>query len=396
MNFGFAALLILAAFVNSISTKEYIRGCYYTNWSQYRRGVWKFSPENIEPGLCTHIFYAFAEMGDDFKIKSVERNDEDVNGVRGLYSRVNSIKNKQSDLKTLLSFGGYLFSQSNGPLMRQMLDNVDNRRIFVKSALDFVRLHKFDGFDFNWYPDGETKESFAKLVKEFRESIESEVASSGNQSRLLLTAAVPPFVDQIEAGYDGKSLAHSLDWMNVMAFDYHGGWENQTGFNTPMFDRDGDGVSINSTFTHLVEKQRVPKNKLVMGYATYGRGWILPSTSEPNSIPAPAIGPSPTQMFTLADGFASYFEICNLIEKDNFTQGFDELQEVPFVFKDGVWIAYDNPRSYIEGLDWLIENDYAGAFVWSFDLDDFIGQCSSSNGTYPLIKTIRSKLANKE
>jgi chitinase len=386
--------LLLAAFVNSISTKEYVRGCYYTNWSQYRSEIWKFMPENIESGLCSHIFYAFASMGDDFKLKHVEANDVDGNGTAGLYSQVNSLKANQTDLKTLLSFGGYLFSQSNGPLMRKMLESVDNRKVFIDSAIAFVRLHKFDGFDFNWFPEADTKDGFVKLVKEFREAIDAE-AKVGDLPRLLLTAGVPPQVNRIEAGYDGKALAESLDWMNVMAFDYHGSWENKTGFNTPMFDRDGDGISINSTFAHLIEKQEIPKDKLVMGLATYGRGWTLPSTSLPNSIPSPAEGPSPAQPFTLAEGTAAYFEICKLIEKDNFTESFDDVQKCPFIFKDGVWIGYDNQRSYEEELSWLIEKDLRGAFVWALDMDDFNGHCSSSNGTYPLVKTVRSKLVKE-
>ena len=49
--------------------------CYYTNWAQYRNGPGRFYPENIDPNLCTHINYAFAELRDGV-IVPYEWNDE--------------------------------------------------------------------------------------------------------------------------------------------------------------------------------------------------------------------------------------------------------------------------------------------------------------------------------
>ena len=43
--------------------------CYYANWSIYRPGVAKFTPENINPFLCTHLIYAFAGMNKDYELK---------------------------------------------------------------------------------------------------------------------------------------------------------------------------------------------------------------------------------------------------------------------------------------------------------------------------------------
>lgn len=39
--------------------------CYYTNWSWYRPGLGKYTPEDIDPTLCTHIVYGFAVLSND-------------------------------------------------------------------------------------------------------------------------------------------------------------------------------------------------------------------------------------------------------------------------------------------------------------------------------------------
>ena len=39
--------------------------CYYANWAVYRQGDAKFTPQNINPYLCTHLIYAFGGLGKD-------------------------------------------------------------------------------------------------------------------------------------------------------------------------------------------------------------------------------------------------------------------------------------------------------------------------------------------
>lgn len=36
--------------------------CYYTNWSAHRPGDGRFSIDDIDPSLCTHIIYSFANV----------------------------------------------------------------------------------------------------------------------------------------------------------------------------------------------------------------------------------------------------------------------------------------------------------------------------------------------
>ena len=61
----------------------YKRVCYFTNWAQYRPDEGKFTPENIDPSLCTHIIYAFAIIKDK-TMKPFEWNDDKTEYSEGM------------------------------------------------------------------------------------------------------------------------------------------------------------------------------------------------------------------------------------------------------------------------------------------------------------------------
>ena len=36
--------------------------CYFENWAQYRPGVQRMVPSDIDANLCTHVLYSFAQV----------------------------------------------------------------------------------------------------------------------------------------------------------------------------------------------------------------------------------------------------------------------------------------------------------------------------------------------
>lgn len=39
--------------------------CFVTNWAYYRKHGTKFTPDYVDPKLCTHIVYAYASLNPD-------------------------------------------------------------------------------------------------------------------------------------------------------------------------------------------------------------------------------------------------------------------------------------------------------------------------------------------
>ena len=62
--------------IQSIYITGYKRVCYYSNWSQHRQGTARFVPSDIDPFLCTHLVYSFAELPFGiFELTKWELND---------------------------------------------------------------------------------------------------------------------------------------------------------------------------------------------------------------------------------------------------------------------------------------------------------------------------------
>lgn len=107
-------------------------------------------------------------------------------------------------LKFAKKSGGWSFGTER---FKSMSSNKYNRRLFIFSAMDYLRERNFDGLDLDWeFPRGpEDKKNFVELLKELREAFEAE-AREKKEKRLLLTAAVSAGAETIRGGYDVPAI----------------------------------------------------------------------------------------------------------------------------------------------------------------------------------------------
>ncbi|CAD5233429.1 unnamed protein product [Bursaphelenchus xylophilus] len=344
-----------------------IRGCYLTNWAQYRPQPGKWTMDKYEAGVCTHIFYAFAKADAQGNVAPTEPNDLTTG-----YKSLQALKQKDRGLKTILSFGGATFAG-----FPALVASDASRRGFARKLVDFAKHHGFDGVDIDWeFPSGAQKHGFTELIKAVK-------AAAGHG--FLVTAALSPNAEHAEQIYEFAALKDALDLVTVMAYDFHGSWDKVTGHNAPL---KGEGKFTVDYLTQFYKKH-FPANKIVLGIPTYGRGWTLAS-GNPNQGPGShAPSPSPAFPATRTAGIAAYYEVCQLARKGGKVS-FDNKAEVPYVQQGNHWYSYDDGKSVGLKAHYARENGLAGVFVWTLDFDDFENVCNK--GKFELLKTIKNVL----
>lgn len=401
--YGLTCLLLFIV-ASEVNTFKII--VYYTNWAQYRQCN-KFFPESIEPIVdkVSHINYAFAKFDTSGNVFPIEWNDcpqgtwpgcQGPNSPNSMFDRMFKLKQKNPNLKIMISIGGWSWGGTiTCPTFSGMASNPTSRSNFVRQAIQFSRNFGFNGIDIDWeYPgaidlgcSANDPENYISLISELRSAIEQDAVSNRTAAKLLLSVASPAARERIST-MKLSSVVQFLDHVNVMAYDYHGSWDQKTGVNAPIRKHPTDlypDFNINTTI-QIYNQFGINKSKLVLGMPTYGRTWKV---NPPNfSIGAPASGPGERGQCSGEPGFLTYYEIKQLIAS-GFTSSFDDTTQTPYAYSStgSTWVSYDNEQSLNKKADLIKQHNWGGAMFWSLDLDDF------SNG-YPLISTVINSLNN--
>jgi len=339
-----------------------------------------FLLSDIDLDLCTHLTYA--TVGMNSKTWTLRPSSEELDVINGTYKHFNDLKMRNPNLKTMICTSGAGHTEHSG--FTRLVADPEKRKTFTESVVDLLNKYDFDGFDIDWeYPGPLQKDDFMMLLKEMREAFDNNQGK-----RLLLSAAVGHNPATVDGVYDAKMLSDTLDFINVMTYDYHGYSPRRpwTHLNSPLYYLPSDeSIAQNSAYAmEYWAKAGADPHKLLMGIPAYGRGYIL---ADPNEfgIHAPAVGnmPPPLNISNPRHhGYWAYNEYCDKMrtESKQWTEYRNSRTVAPYFVNGLNWLGIDDAFSAMVKAAYVRDMGFGGVMLWTINQDDFRGFCGEKFG----------------
>lgn len=354
---------------------------YYPEWGIYQRN---YQVADIPAHQLNVINYAFANINANGEVclfdswAAVEKafpGDTWDQPLKGNFNQLLQLKARAPHVLTMISIGGWTLS---GRFSDVALTDA-SRQKFAQSAVDFMMQYGFDGIDIDWeYPVSgglgsnitrpEDKHNYTLLLAELRRQLDDQARVDDAYYYLSIAA---PAGYQIIANLEPAAIAAAVNWINLMTYDFHGGWENITDHHAPLYAPPGDWLNVD-TAVHIYQDAGVPAEKIVVGVPFYGRSWKnVPATN--NGLRQPASG---VPMGTWDDtGIFDYQTIIDLLASQPalIFRLWDDLAKAPFIYapslNNGMFITYDDLDSIQWKVNYVRTLNLGGIMIWDLSSD---------------------------
>jgi chitinase len=323
-------------------------------------------PRDIHFALYTHICHAFLVADGEGKVQA----------GRSVPSRDLTTKAHLAGVKVLVSLGGWGWDKQFASIVSK--PEAEDR--YVRSVLAIVADNDYDGIDLDWeYPD--TKEEivgFERMTRRFRKELDAAGVKKGRSMVITMAASSNAgTLKWLEKGF----LLETMDWINVMTYDYTGDWTNYAGHHSPLFASSkqpgGNPRSTELTMKFLINERGLPADRLAVGIPLYGRGF---------GVAEPYASTKGAKKTGIPRG--DYKNLHTLANDQGWTKQWDEETKNPWLISRdrGVVVGYDDVQSVELKTEWAMKQGFRGVFFWQIAADRL------ADGSNPLQDASRKKL----
>ena len=321
--------------------------------------------DDLNYDIYTHLCHAFLTADADGTIHT----------PRGTTGRELTAEAHEHGVAVLVSLGGWGWDEQFAAIAA----DESIRAKYVDSVMQVVDSGDYDGIDLDWeYPDTAAEVAgFEALCRGFRDRLDARAKAVGRPMRLTMAAAANP--GTLKWLDPAKTLA-TLDWVNVMTYDFTGPWVDYAGHNAPLFPTKrapGAIRSVSETIRFLIDNQGFPADRLALGLPLYGRASVAP---EPFALKV--------KDSEIRTPRGDYKNIRHLLDDEGWTRRDDPEIGVPWLIspEKNVVIGYDDAESIARKTRWALDRGLRGVFFWQVAGDRL------PDGSNPLQEAARAAL----
>ncbi len=355
---------------------------YFAEWGIYDRN---YLVSDIPADSVNVINYAFAKIDEQGKVAlfdawaAVDKafpGDTWDQPLKGNFHQLKLLKAQHPHLKVMISVGGWTLSGRFSDIAL----TTASREKFARSAVDFVVLYGLDGVDIDWeYPvtgglgsnvtRPEDGHNYTLLLKELRRQLDQRAVADGRP--YLLSIAAPAGSDKYQY-LELSEIAKTLDWINVMTYDFHGGWERVTNHHAPLFRNPNDptpaslGYTVSDSIQGYLDAG-VPPHKVVLGVPAYGLSWI---GSQGLFASATGVGQGTWDN----TGVFDYKDLVNrrAQQPSVYQRLWDSVAKAPVLLApsmQGLVVSYEDEQSLAAKVAYAKEKKLGGFLLWELSGD---------------------------
>lgn len=325
---------------------------YYASWAAYDG----FTPSDIPAANLTHILYAFANINSDYKIALGDPEVDESN-----FAELRALKSKYPQLKTLISVGGWTWSER----FSDMALTDARRTAFANSVVAFIKQYGFDGVDIDWeYPVGggesgnverpADKQDFTALMAALRSALNAQGKTDGRSYLLSFAGgADTSYCNNVEM----TKLSQYVDFGMVMTYDMHGSMDGYTDLNAPLYGTTSSSPNRVWSCDQAVQAWQsagFPAKKLVMGVPFYGRIYTSVTSG----------GTGLYHKYKTAKSIDYDDIVSGYLNKSGYTRHVGAAARTPWLFNGSTFISYDDAASMAEKASYIKSKGLAGAGIW--------------------------------
>lgn len=374
--YGFVVAVAAFFFLATTNSFDYKIVGYYPSWAIYNTPP--FEPTELDFHLITHINYAFAgvkpngeiELGDPWadieyfpKGSTPGEYQEGAEGYAGNFMALYHIKQKWPDLKILISIGSEAFSKSFSPMANDPIARTN----FVKNAIQFSKQYHFDGIDIDWeFPGAQGNEEGIRDKENFTLLMAELYHAAKDEETPLLVSIAAPATPAHYMNIEISKIHNYVDWINLMAYDFHGPDMNSDNFITnhqaPLYSSKAGNQELNvdSAVRYYLE-QGVPSRKLVLGISLEGHAYANASGLF-TSYEGAAAGLDDT-------GMRPFSQIAEDLSVSDLH--WDNISKVPYLYNstNREFVTFENEKSIISKAQYVKQQALGGVMIWELSLD---------------------------